>query len=36
MKAWIDVSMWLGGALVFGAVCVAAVLAWFWLSNPPD
>jgi len=36
MKTWIDIATWVSGALVVGAVCVAAVLVWLWLSNPPD
>ena len=36
MKAWIDIATWLGGALVIGAVCVAAAFAGILPSNPPD
>jgi hypothetical protein len=36
MKLWFDIALWLGAGVVIVAIGAAVVLAWVWLSNPPD
>jgi len=36
MRFWFDIALCIGAVVVIVAVGAAGVLAWVWLSNPPD
>ena len=36
MRFWFDIALFIGAVVVIIAVGAAGMLAWVWLSNPPD